>query len=55
MHPAGVGDRPFSFLVIGDTGEGDASQHVLRDQSIRRPIRKPFFVISSDVVFRPAR
>ena len=22
----------FSFIVIGDTGEGDASQHVLRDQ-----------------------
>src|SRR5262245_50563705 len=30
VHPDGVaGD--FSFIVIGDTGEGDASQHVLRD------------------------
>ena len=31
VQPEGVsGD--FSFIVIGDTGEGDASQHVLRDQ-----------------------
>ena len=26
------GGGDFSFIVIGDTGEGDASQHALRDQ-----------------------
>ena len=35
-HPPGVaGGGDFSFIVIGDTGEGDASQHVLRDQLLR--------------------
>jgi uncharacterized membrane protein HdeD (DUF308 family) len=36
ITPEGVsrgGD--FSFIVIGDTGEGDASQHSLRDQYLR--------------------
>ena len=33
VHPEGIdGSGDFSFMVIGDTGEGDASQHVLRDQ-----------------------
>src|SRR5262245_7671240 len=32
VQPPGVGPGDFSFIVIGDTGEGDASQHVLRDQ-----------------------
>ena len=33
VRPAGVDDTgDFSFIVIGDTGEGDASQHILRDQ-----------------------
>lgn len=43
----------FSFIVIGDTGEGDASQHVLRDQFLQlgeRPDVK-FLVISSDVIY----
>ena len=31
-HPPGDRAGDFSFIVIGDTGEGDASQHVLRDQ-----------------------
>ena len=43
----------FSFVVIGDTGEGDASQHALRDQLLsvagRDDVR--FVVISSDVVY----
>jgi len=43
----------FSFIVIGDTGEGDASQHALRDQLLsvagRDDVR--FVVISSDVVY----
>jgi hypothetical protein len=54
VTPDGViGDQPFSFLVIGDTGEGDASQHVLRD-SLLRAANAPdvrFVVISSDVVY----
>jgi len=43
----------FAFLVIGDPGEGDASQHILRDQIIRAgsggDVR--FMVISSDVIY----
>ena len=53
VHPTGVGDGPFSFLVIGDTGEGDASQHVLRDQLLKAAEQEDvrFVVISSDVVY----
>jgi uncharacterized membrane protein HdeD (DUF308 family)/3',5'-cyclic AMP phosphodiesterase CpdA len=45
--------RDFAFLVIGDPGEGDASQHVLRDQIIRAGIDPAvrFMVISSDVIY----
>src|SRR5262245_43071383 len=47
------GAEPFSFIVIGDTGEGDASQHVLKDSLLRAAgaddVR--FVVISSDVVY----
>jgi hypothetical protein len=54
VHPDGIdGSGDFSFLVIGDTGEGDASQHVLRDQlmtAAQLPDVK-FVVISSDVVY----
>jgi hypothetical protein len=36
VTPPGLnGSDPFSFVVIGDTGEGDASQHALRDSLIR--------------------
>jgi 3',5'-cyclic AMP phosphodiesterase CpdA len=44
---------PFSFIVIGDTGEGDASQHVLRDSLIRAASADDvqFVVLSSDVVY----
>jgi len=54
VRPAGVdaaGD--FSFIVIGDTGEGDASQHILRDQllSVAGHEDVRFVVISSDVVY----
>src|SRR5437660_1943119 len=49
--PALAGD--FAFIVIGDTGEGDASQHVLRDQLLavagQPDVR--FVVVSSDVVY----
>jgi 3',5'-cyclic AMP phosphodiesterase CpdA len=54
VRPPGVDDdAPFSFIVIGDTGEGDASQHVLRDQLIRASEQPDvrFVVISSDVVY----
>jgi 3',5'-cyclic AMP phosphodiesterase CpdA len=54
VHPPGLpvgGD--FSFIVIGDPGEGDASQHSLRAtylDVVRRDDVK-FVVISSDVVY----
>ncbi len=43
----------FAFLVIGDTGEGDASQHVLRDALLRAAAQPGvrFVVLSSDVVY----
>ncbi|AMY10000.1 Calcineurin-like phosphoesterase [Luteitalea pratensis] len=54
VTPAGVpADGDFAFIVIGDTGEGDASQQVLRDslwQAAEQPDVK-FVVISSDVVY----
>jgi 3',5'-cyclic AMP phosphodiesterase CpdA len=54
VAPPGVADgADFAFIVIGDTGEGDASQHVLRDQLLavarREDVR--FIVLSSDVVY----
>jgi 3',5'-cyclic AMP phosphodiesterase CpdA/uncharacterized membrane protein HdeD (DUF308 family) len=50
--PPGL-DGDFAFLVIGDPGEGDASQHVLRDQIIRAGADADvrFMVISSDVIY----
>ena len=52
VRPDGVGDD-FSFIVIGDTGEGDASQEVLRDQllAVANHPDVRFVVISSDVVY----
>lgn len=54
VDPPGVNDiEDFSFLVIGDTGEGDPSQAVLRDKLINagnRPEVK-FLVLSSDVIY----
>jgi 3',5'-cyclic AMP phosphodiesterase CpdA/uncharacterized membrane protein HdeD (DUF308 family) len=54
LRPAGVTDTTdFSFVVIGDPGEGDPSQHVLKDQilavSNKRDIN--FVVLSSDIVY----
>jgi 3',5'-cyclic AMP phosphodiesterase CpdA len=47
------GTEPFSFIVIGDTGEGDASQQVLKDSLLRAASADDvrFVVISSDVVY----
>jgi hypothetical protein len=54
VSPRGVADgADFAFIVIGDTGEGDASQHILRDQLLavarREDVR--FIVVSSDVIY----
>jgi hypothetical protein len=54
IHPPGVSDTSaFSFLIIGDPGEGDASQYVLSDQIVGNANLDPvkFLVISSDVVY----
>lgn len=54
LQPPGVTDgADFSFVVIGDPGEGDPSQLVLKDQLLAVS-NKPdinFVVISSDVVY----
>jgi uncharacterized membrane protein HdeD (DUF308 family) len=54
VAPEGIaGKADFSFLVLGDTGEGGAAQHSLRDQYLflgQRPDVK-FLVISSDVIY----
>lgn len=54
LHPDGVSNsRDFSFVIVGDPGEGDASQLILHDQIVRvseNPEVK-FVVISSDVVY----
>ena len=54
IFPEGLaGAKDFSFVVIGDTGEGDASQHILRDQLLllgQKPEVK-FLVVSSDVIY----
>ncbi len=54
IAPEGVaGERDFSFIVIGDPGEGDQSQHALRDQVLAsgRKEQVKFVVIASDVVY----
>ena len=54
LHPNGVSNTSdFSFVIIGDPGEGDPSQHVLKDQ-ILAVSNKPdirFVVLSSDIVY----
>ena len=54
LHPSGVSNTSdFSFVIIGDPGEGDPSQHVLKDQ-ILAVSNKPdirFVVLSSDIVY----
>ncbi len=54
VEPEGVaGNKDFSFLVLGDTGEGGTAQQSLRDQYLflgKRPDVK-FLVISSDVIY----
>ena len=53
IRPPGVAGSDFAFIVIGDTGEGDSSQHVLRDQLLRAAQQPEvrFVVLSSDVIY----
>jgi uncharacterized membrane protein HdeD (DUF308 family) len=54
VEPAGVsGNGDFSFLVIGDPGEGDASQYSLASRYIRLGQNDDvkFLVVSSDVIY----
>ena len=54
VTPEGTANNAdFSFLVLGDTGEGGAAQHSLRDQFLllgQRPDVR-FLMISSDVIY----
>jgi len=54
LSPPGIDDSSdFSFIVIGDTGEGDQSQIVLSDQivAVGRQDDVKFLVVSSDVIY----
>jgi uncharacterized membrane protein HdeD (DUF308 family) len=54
VAPPGVtAEGDFSFIVIGDPGEGDQSQHALRDQVLAAAGKAAvkFVVIASDVVY----
>ncbi len=53
IAPPGTDEQDFSFIVIGDTGEGDASQFSLTDRyralGTRDDIK--FLIVSSDVIY----
>lgn len=53
VTPDGVNDGDFSFVVIGDPGEGDPSQHALRGQVLASAAKDAvkFVMIASDVVY----
>jgi len=54
IEPEGVdGSGDFSFLVIGDPGEGDASQYSLISSYLKLGLREDvkFLVVSSDVIY----
>jgi len=54
VSPQGLDRKSdFAFLVIGDPGEGDASQHALRDQVLAAASQDDvkFVVVSSDVIY----
>jgi len=53
VTPPGIEEGDFSFIVIGDTGEGDASQYSLIDRYLELGRRDDvkFLVISSDVIY----
>jgi hypothetical protein len=52
-----VPDLPpeFSFMVLGDTGEGDASQLVLVDKFLKEAADTAFTLIASDVIYPSGR
>jgi hypothetical protein len=45
----------FSFIVLGDTGEGDASQLVLVDKFLKEAADTAFTLIASDVIYPSGR
>jgi uncharacterized membrane protein HdeD (DUF308 family)/3',5'-cyclic AMP phosphodiesterase CpdA len=53
VTPAGIDTQDFSFIVIGDTGEGDASQYSLVERYLDIGQRDDvkFLVVSSDVIY----
>ena len=53
VNPDGVDRQDFSFLVIGDPGEGDASQYALMERylEVGRGGDVKFLVVSSDVIY----
>jgi len=53
VRPQGCDDGDFAFIVIGDTGEGDASQWCLKDRllEVGRRVDTRFVVVASDVVY----
>jgi len=53
VTPPGIKEGDFSFLVVGDRGEGDASQYSLIDRYLELGRRDDveFLIISSDVIY----
>jgi len=53
VAPAGIEGQDFSFIVIGDPGEDDASQYSLVERYLElgRLDRIKFLVIASDVIY----
>lgn len=53
VRPKGIDGQDFSFIVIGDPGEGDASQYALMERYLELGRRDDvkFLVVSSDVVY----
>jgi Calcineurin-like phosphoesterase len=45
----------FSFIVVGDTGEGDSSQMVVVDKFLKEGADTEFSVIASDVIYPAGR
>ena len=52
-----ISDLPpeFSFIVLGDPGEGDASQLVLVDKFLKEAADTAFTMIASDVIYPSGR
>jgi hypothetical protein len=53
VTPAGIDNQDFSFIIIGDTGEGDASQYALIERYLELGRRDDikFLIVSSDVIY----